>query len=110
MSHLSKQFSARYKCTANSRDPGPCIVYGISANDPVFSLAARGRSGRGGAASGRGGAASGRGGAASGRGGAASGRGRAASGRGRGRRKQGTAAQNSSADSTGKQKQNMQIK
>ena len=96
MSHLSKQFSARYKCTANSRDPGPCIVYGISANDPVFSLAARGRSGRGGAASGGGGAASGRGGAAS--------------GRGRGRRKQGTAAQNSSADSTGKQKQNMQIK
>ena len=96
MSHLSKQFSARYKCTANSRDPGPCIVYGISANDPVFCLAARGRSGRGGAASGGGGAASGRGGAAS--------------GRGRGRRKQGTAAQNSSADSTGKQKQNMQIK
>ena len=96
MSYLSKQFSARYKCTDNSRDPGPCIVYGISANDPVFSLAARGRSGRGGAASGGGGAASGRGGAAS--------------GRGRGRRKQGTAAQNSSADSTGKQKQNMQIK
>ena len=82
MSYLSTQFSARYKCTANSRDPGPCIVYGISANDPVFSLAARGRSGRGGAGSGR----------------------------GRGRRKQGTAAQNSSADSTGKQKQNMQIK
>ena len=103
MSYLSTQFSARYKCTDNSRDPGPCIVYGISANDLVFSLAARGCSGRGGAASGRGGAASGRGGAASGRGGAAS-------GRGRGRRKQGTAAQNSSADSTGKQKQNMQIK